>query len=120
LIDTRRPGSGTTRQGRTGNRDVGGLGAPFVLAAAFFVAGAADTHGSRQDLEDCKAQAARQACEAAGTETCAAPDPAGASFDLVEHMSACMKAKGYVRVEDLSGVCEISPLPQCFERAGAQ
>ena len=84
--------------------------------AAFVLTGAAGEHASRQDIDECKLAASRTR----------SGDPDGAPVNqakvsendphIFEAVAACLKSKGYIRVQDIGGVCDDFILPQCFER----
>ncbi|MFI0847898.1 hypothetical protein [Mesorhizobium sp. IMUNJ 23232] len=84
--------------------------------AAFVLTGAAGEHASRQDIDQCKLEASR-------TET-GDPNSAPVNRAVVsesdprtfEAVAACLTSKGYMRVQDIEGVCDDFILPQCFER----
>jgi hypothetical protein len=84
--------------------------------AVFALTGAAGEHASRQDIEECKVAANRTM---SGNPDSAPVNQAKVSENdpyIFEAIAACLKSKGYVRVQDIGGICDDFILPQCFER----
>ncbi len=94
-------------------------GRPRLLAialASLVLSGAAGENASRKDIDACVQEAAKAA--SAGLDG-AALDPAKVSPNdprLFDAVAQCLKSKGYVRVQDVGGICDDFILPQCFER----
>jgi hypothetical protein len=72
------------------------------------VMGAAREHASQKDLDACKFEASQAGGQAATSDKPRDPD--------ILDIEKCMKAKGYMRVEDTAGVCDFLTIVQCFER----
>lgn len=109
----------TTRGSRWLEPRALGLSKPRLVAitlASLVLTGAASENASRKDIDACT----REASEAAAT------DPDGVAVkqaevspddpQLFEAVAACLKSKGYTRVQDIGGLCDDFILPQCFER----
>ena len=72
--------------------------------------GAAPQHASQKDLDECKLQALREA------ENEQVQRPRGTDFSDMPEIAKCMKAKGYMWVQDVGGVCDALAIVQCFEQ----
>ena len=81
-----------------------------VVLGAMAVMGAAREHASQKDLDACKFEASQASGNSQAATSGKPRDP-----DILD-IEECMKAKGYMRVEDTAGVCDFLPIVQCFER----
>ena len=81
-----------------------------VVFCAMAAMGAARQHASQKDLDACKLEAS-QASENSQTAKSRKPRVP----DILE-IENCMRAKGYMRVEDSAGICELLATVECFER----
>ena len=83
-------------------------------AAGLALLAASPEHANRHDLEQCRQ-------DAAGTEKARDGDsPGGTDVPTsaeIDEIDACMRSKGYTRVHDTEGLCDIAVILQCFERA---
>ena len=84
--------------------------------AAFVLTGAASENASRQDIDACTQEASR--ATSADPDGVAVKQAEVSPNDplLFEAVAACLTSKGYMRVQDIEGVCDDFILPQCFER----
>ena len=80
----------------------------FVLLASLAAMGAARQFASQKELDECTLQAAQD-----GSQTSTAQPPKNPD---IRDVAKCMKAKGYMWVEDTAGVCDTLAIIQCFER----
>jgi uncharacterized membrane protein len=76
----------------------------------------ASENASRQDIDACTQEASR--ATSADPDAVAIKQAEALPNDplLFEAVAACLNSKGYVRVQDIGGVCDDFILPQCFER----
>jgi hypothetical protein len=74
------------------------------------IMGAAREHASQKELDACKLEASQisECSQTANSRKSSDPD--------ILDIEKCMKAKGYMRVEDIAGVCNLLAIVQCFER----
>lgn len=81
-----------------------------VVLGAMAVMGAAREHASQKDLDACKLEASRASGNSQAANSRKPRDPD------IRDIENCMKAKGYMRVEDTAGICDFLAIVQCFER----
>ncbi len=81
-----------------------------LLLGGVAAMGAAPQHASQKDLDECKLQALREA------ENEQVQRPRGTDFSDMPEIAKCMKAKGYMWVQDVGGVCDALAIVQCFEQ----
>jgi len=79
-----------------------------LLFCGLAAMGAARNHASQKEIDECKLLASQQDQQTFGARTPSDPD--------IRDVAQCMKAKGYMWVEDTAGVCETLAIVQCFER----
>lgn len=83
--------------------------------AALLLTGAAGEHASRQDIDACKLAAGRT-ISGGGSTPINQTKVSESDPYIFEAIAACLKSKGYIRVQDTEGICDDFILPECFER----
>ncbi len=86
------------------------IAAPVVVFAAMAIMGAAREHASQKELDACKLEASQ-----VGENSQTATSRKSSEPDILD-IEKCMKAKGFMRIEDTAGVCDLLAIVQCFER----
>jgi hypothetical protein len=83
-------------------------------AAGLALLAASPEHAKRHDLDQCRQEAAGTAEAPDGDSSAGTDMPTPAEIDEID---ACMRSKGYMRVHDTEGLCDLAVILQCFERA---
>ncbi|MEQ1953584.1 hypothetical protein [Mesorhizobium sp. CN2-181] len=108
-----------TRESRWLESGTARFSKPRLLAialASVVLTGAASENASRKDIDECTKEASRTASANPDAAPVTQAEVSPNDPHLFDAVAACLRSKGYMRVQDIGGVCDDFILPQCFER----